>query len=69
MEIFRKIVLCSNWHFTKTILVALWKINVHKEKMVMCVIVQVKGYDGFTKGRIIRESKEETIFRMPGNVT
>ena len=34
-----------------------------------CVNVQVRGYDGLTKGSLTRKSKEETIFRMAGKVS
>lgn len=70
MGIFRKILLCSNWPFTKIILVALCQWSQGEDGGPRkCVIIQVRGYDDFTKGSLIRDSKEETIFRMADKVS
>lgn len=70
MGVFRKILLCSNWPFTKIILVALCKCSQGEDGSPRkCVITQVRGYDDFTKGSLIRDSKEETIFKMAGEVS
>lgn len=34
-----------------------------------CVVIQVKCYDGFTKGSLFSDSEEHTIFRMASKVS